>query len=91
MEFTVTEDQRRALHDDGIVKLPGLVDPALLDELNACFKWSVDHPGPIALGSTEGEDILFMFDHQPIPAAGGRYLKDGDPCRPAVAPNLRAR
>jgi hypothetical protein len=24
MEFNVTEDQRCALHDDGIVKLPGL-------------------------------------------------------------------
>ena len=65
MEFNVTEDQRRALHDDGIVKLSGLVDSTLLDELKACFEWSVDHPGPIAVGKTEGENIFFVDNANP--------------------------
>ncbi len=65
MEFNVTEDQRRALHDDGIAKLSGLVDSTLLDELNACFDWSIDHPGPIAVGKTEGENIFFVDNANP--------------------------
>ena len=31
-----TEDQRAVLRDDGIVKLSGVVDSTLLDDLNAC-------------------------------------------------------
>ncbi len=65
MTYHVTEDQKRALREDGIVKLPGLVDAALLDELDACFRWSVAHPGPIAVGNTEGENIRFVENANP--------------------------
>ena len=38
MEVHITEDQKRALADDGIVKLPDLISATLLDELGACFE-----------------------------------------------------
>ena len=56
MEFHITEDQKRALADDGIVKLPDLIDSGLLSELNECFEWSIAHPGPIASGKTDAQD-----------------------------------
>ena len=65
MSFAVTEDHRRALADDGIVKLPGLIEPPLLEELNTCFQWSCDHPGPIASGKNEGDNIFFVDNGNP--------------------------
>ena len=65
MNFNITETQRSALRDDGIVKLSGLVDSTLLDDLNVCFEWSIGHPGPIAEGKTEGENILFVDNANP--------------------------
>ncbi|MYE83370.1 MAG: hypothetical protein F4X36_16335 [Gammaproteobacteria bacterium] len=79
MPYHVTEDQKRALREDGIVKLPGLVDAALLTELNACFWWSVAHPGPIAVGNTEGEDILFVENANPEARPMYRDLVSGSP------------
>ncbi len=65
MEVHITEDQKRALADDGIVKLPDLISATLLDELGACFEWSIAHPGPIASGKTDGEDISFVDNGNP--------------------------
>jgi len=73
MAFKVTENHRSALRDDGIVKLPGLVDSTLLDDLKACFEWSIGHPGPIAEGKSEGENILFVDNANP--AARPMYEK----------------
>ena len=65
MDYTITEAQRRALRDDGIVKLPGLIDSKLLDDLNASFSWSIGHPGPIAVGNTSGPNIFFVDNGNP--------------------------
>ena len=65
MGIHITEDQKRALADDGIVKLPGLIDSALLDELNTCFEWSIAHPGALAVGKPEGENISFVDNSNP--------------------------
>lgn len=65
MEVHITEDQRRTLAVDGIVKLSSLIDSALLDELSTCFEWSIAHPGPIASGKTEGENISFVDNGNP--------------------------
>jgi hypothetical protein len=65
MEVHITEDQRRTLAVDGIVKLSSLIDSALLDELSTCFEWSIAHAGPIASGKTEGENISFVDNGNP--------------------------
>ena len=65
MEVHITKDQQRTFADDGIVKLPGLISAALLDEIRACFEWSIAHPGPIASGKTEGENISFVDNGNP--------------------------
>lgn len=65
MELQITEDQKRAFADDGIVKLPDLINSKLLRELNECFDWSIAHPGPIASGKTDGENISFVDNGNP--------------------------
>ena len=65
MNFNITEDQRAALRDEGIVKLSGVIDSTLLVDLKACFEWSIGHPGPIAVGQTEGENISFVDNGNP--------------------------
>jgi hypothetical protein len=65
MNYNITEAHKRALEEDGIVKLPGLIDSTLLEDLKACFDWSVAHPGPIAVGKPEGENIYFVDNANP--------------------------
>ena len=65
MAFEVTVEHKQSLQEDGIVKLPGLIDDVLLDELNRCFGWSVAHPGPIAAGSPEGDNVFFVDNANP--------------------------
>lgn len=97
MDVPITENLQRAFADDGIVNLSGLISAPLLDELSACFEWS------IATDSTlpERRNMVFrffgdksyysdhlpktkgMYDLKPIPSAAGGYLADGDPYRPA--------
>ena len=48
IDYSVTDDQKHALKEDGIVKLPGLINSSLLKELNKCFDWSISNHGPIA-------------------------------------------
>jgi hypothetical protein len=32
--------QQRAFQEDGVIKLSGVVDESLLDEINSCFDWA---------------------------------------------------
>ena len=43
IDYSVTDDQKHALKEDGIVKLPGLINSSLLKELNKCFDWSISN------------------------------------------------
>ena len=79
--FEVTVEHKQSLQDDGIVKLPGLIDDVLLDELNRCFGWSVAHPGPIAAGSPEGDNVFFVDNANP----------EARPTREVAADGLRRR
>ena len=65
MTYQITEDQKKSFVEDGIVKLPGLINPALLKELNVCFEWSIAHPGPIASGRTDRPDFSFVDNGNP--------------------------
>ena len=65
MTYQITEDQKKSFVEDGIVKLPGLINPALLNELNVCFEWSIAHPGPIASGRTDRPDFSFVDNGNP--------------------------
>ncbi|TDI89992.1 MAG: phytanoyl-CoA dioxygenase [Chloroflexi bacterium] len=60
MSFSVTAEQERAFQEDGIVKLHGVVDSRLLDELSCCFDWAVRHPGPTLSGDAEGDEFSFV-------------------------------
>jgi len=60
MSYEITEEHRQTFQDDGIVKLPGVLDSALLDELNACFDWAVQNPGPTRIGDTKGDEFTFV-------------------------------
>ena len=56
--FEVSQAQRNALAEDGIVRLEGLIDRELLAILQSCWEWSVRHPGPIASGKPEVVDVV---------------------------------
>lgn len=67
-DYSITDDQKHALKEDGIVKLPGLIDSSLLKELNKCFDWSISNHGPIASFSkinNSDEDISFVDNGNP--------------------------
>ena len=65
MTYQVTETQKKAFAEEGIVKLPSLISSDLLAELNTCFDWSVAHPGPIASGRTDRENFSFVDNGNP--------------------------
>ena len=65
MNYIITEELKKTFAEDGMVKLPGLIDLDLLAELNACFEWSVAHPGPIASGRTDRVDFSFVDNGNP--------------------------
>lgn len=60
MGTDVGAEKRAALEKDGVVKLTGVIDDNTLDALNRCFQWSVHHPGPSVIGSTEGDAFTFV-------------------------------
>ena len=61
----VTEQQKTDFENDGIVKLPNAIDDKLLAKLIECYEWSIAHPGPIAVGKPEGENIHFVDNGNP--------------------------
>ncbi len=65
MQVHITTAHKRAFAESGIINLPGLVNATLLNELVECFKWSIAHPGPIALGKNEGENISVVDNVSP--------------------------
>ena len=65
MNYIITEELKKTFAEDGMVKLPGLIDLDLLAELNACFEWSVAHPGPFAHGRTDSVDFSFVDNGNP--------------------------
>ena len=60
MDYTVTNEHRNTFQQDGVVKLPGVIDAKLLEQLNRCFDRSVNNPGPIVFGSSEGDEFSFV-------------------------------
>jgi len=40
MGYKISTDQQRAFQEDGVIKLSGVVDESLLDEINSCFDWA---------------------------------------------------
>lgn len=60
MSNAVTPEQRKTFQRDGVVKLPGVIDGALLDELNRCFDRSVSDPTARAFGNAEGDEFSFV-------------------------------
>lgn len=60
MSYTVTAEQQATFQKDGVVKLPGVIEPGLLDELGSCFEWAAKHPGPVVFGDTEGDTFTFV-------------------------------
>ena len=59
----LSQQQITDYDQDGIVKLPGIINDTLLEKLNQCFDWSVANPGPIAVGKPTGENISLSLIH----------------------------
>ena len=60
MTFTVTAEQRNTFQHDGVVKLPGAIEANSLNELNQCFDWAIEHPGPILFRSGGRDSFTFV-------------------------------
>lgn len=46
----VTAEARDAFRRDGVCRLVGAIDPHALADLERCWQWSMDHPGPLSSG-----------------------------------------
>ena len=55
-------DIRAAYARDGAVLLPGVLDPAALDEARAAYDWSLANPGPGAATFAQATDATFYQD-----------------------------
>jgi ectoine hydroxylase-related dioxygenase (phytanoyl-CoA dioxygenase family) len=81
---SVTEVEARALREDGVVPLRRLLDDRWLAECESAWRWSLEHPGPLAswlLGTDDARQDLCN------PAAPARYrdLLEGSPIADAIA------
>lgn len=64
--------EREIFQRDGVVKLEGVLDAAMLRKCEDCFTWSLTHPGPLAhftYKDTEHQHHVDNFN----PAAVGMY------------------
>ena len=61
----LTKKQRSSFEDDGIVKLPAVIEPAMLGKLNAAFDWSIANPGPFVTGKATGENVHLVDNANP--------------------------
>ena len=46
MGFSLTPEFKKALHEDGVIKAEGLLDPDQLALCRRCLDWSIADPGP---------------------------------------------
>jgi len=77
MDYTVTNEHRNTFQQDGVVKLPGVIDAKLLEQLNRCFDRSVNNPGPIVFGSSEGDEFSFVdYDNPESRAIYAKAVSD---------------
>ena len=60
MTFTVTAEQRNTFQHDSVVKLPRAIEANSLNELNQCFDWAIEHPGPILFRSGGRDSFTFV-------------------------------
>ena len=53
---------RRTYEADGVVLLPGALDPAALADAQRAYDWSLAHPGPGATRFAQATDAVFLND-----------------------------
>jgi hypothetical protein len=53
---------RRAYEADGVVLLPGALDPAALADAERAYDWSLANPGPGATRFAQATDSVFFND-----------------------------
>jgi ectoine hydroxylase-related dioxygenase (phytanoyl-CoA dioxygenase family) len=84
VEPIVTEADARTWRDDGALRIRGLLDPNWLGACEDAWRWSIEHPGPLASRLLRTDDA-----HQDLcnPAAPERYraLLEDSPIADAVA------
>ena len=72
---------------DGVVHIPGALDPAALAAAEAAWTWSVENPGPLASNiRTRGSDATFYQDlYNPKVLTGYRAMLEASPLSGIVA------
>jgi hypothetical protein len=65
MSFEISDSHRSAFAQDGIVKLEGAINSELLKQVQTCWDWSVAHPGPIATGKQDTDQVFFVDNGNP--------------------------
>lgn len=75
MSYAVTNDHKQAFRENSIVKLSGVIEQGLLDEISEYFDWSIANPGPIAAGKNAGEDIFFVDYNRDMWGQAGNFSR----------------
>src|ERR1700739_265540 len=61
-EYLVTDEIRRTFREDGVVHLPGALDPTWIDLISAGIQRNLNAPGPYSARFYEGTDREFYHD-----------------------------
>jgi hypothetical protein len=65
MGIALDKEQQRALVEDGVVMVKGLLEPELLRRVQACFDWSIVNPGPLAIDASTDAGIYRIDNYNP--------------------------
>ena len=82
----ITEADRRAYARDGVVFLPGVLNPQALAAAQAAWDWSLAHPGPGATRFAQATEGTFYNDlYNPDCLSGYREMLQASPIPGLVA------
>jgi len=80
------QDVRETFARDGVVHLPGALEPAALAQALAAYEWSLAHPGPGASRIRQASDATFYNDlFNPDCLTGYREMLQASPLPALVA------
>ena len=65
MTLSLTPELKHAIRNDGVAKLEGFLDPQQLDSLRACYEWSIENPGPLAVRDSDGTNTVCVDNANP--------------------------
>lgn len=63
MAYKLDPEIKRTLLEDGMVKVPGLLDSDQLAHARKCFEWSLENPSPRAVRGDEPDGTIYRIDN----------------------------